>query len=81
MKGLAAVLGKATGPAAKLGPKPPPIEPVEEEEAEMPDTDASSETELATLAAEALAAGDTEAGAEALISTIKACLRSYGPKK
>lgn len=76
MKGLAAVLGKATGPAAKLGPKPPPIEPVEEE-AEMPETDASSETELATLAAEALAAGDTEAGAEALISTIKACVRNY----
>ncbi len=74
MKGLAAILGK--GSAAKLGPKPSPVEPVEEE---MPETDASSETELATLAAEALAAGDTEAGAEALLSTIKACLRSDGP--
>lgn len=77
MKGLAAILGK--GPAEKLGPKPP-TEPAEPLEPEQPETDASSETELATLAAEALAAGDTEAGAEALISTIKACIRSYGTK-
>lgn len=71
MKGLAAVLGK-TAPA---GPKPavPPVE-----EPEKPETDASSEAELAKLAAEAIAAGDTEAGAEALVSTIKACMASYG---
>lgn len=74
MKGLAEVLGTAT-----KGPKPPlPTEPAEPEK---PETDASSEMTFARLASEASAAGDHDAAAEALVSAIKACVSSYGPKK
>lgn len=71
MKGLALI----------MSPKKGPPEAAEPDGDEAPDDDAGgSEMEFARIAADAIAAGDKEAGAEALVKAIKACMGSYGPK-
>ncbi len=70
MKGLAAFMSKLG--AEKAAP--------EAEEAEEDET-GGSEMEFARIAADAFASGDKEAGAEALVKTIKACMSGYGPKE
>jgi hypothetical protein len=72
MKGLALIMG-----AAK---KPPPDEESAEDE-DSADDSGGSEMEFARIAADAFASGDKEAGAEALVKTIKACMGGYGPKE
>lgn len=72
MKGLAALLG-GKGPASKDA-KPSPFgdtipAPAPEEETE----ESSGALEFAKIASEAIAAGDHEAAADALVSMCKAC--------
>ncbi len=71
MKGLALIIG----PKAKAGPEK--SEPAEAEESEA----GGSEKEYARIASEAIADGDHEAASDALVSMVKACMGSYGPKK
>lgn len=67
MKGLAIALGlKPKGPKEDDG-----------EEAKESGS-GSSEKEYARLASEAIADGDHDAAADALVSLVKACTRSYG---
>jgi hypothetical protein len=76
MKGLALIMGMKP----KGGPKGPPVgaEPEEEEETEA--AAGGSETKFARIASEAIADGDHEAAASALVSMVKACMGSYGGK-
>ncbi len=73
-KGLALIL-------SSKAPKGPPAkdEPVE------PDADdaesGGSEKQYAKLASEAIADGDHEAAADALVSMVKSCMDAYGPKE
>lgn len=86
MKGLALILsGAKKGPMG--GAKPsmgPPSEPDADEVGGPPDADAddsgSSEMKYARIASEAIADGDHDAAADALVSMVKACMSSYGPK-
>lgn len=77
MKGLAIVLGKPKSEKPSPFGKP---EEEPEEEAEESET-GSSEKEFARLASEAIAAGDHDAAAEAIVGVVKACMRGYGPKE
>ena len=78
MKGLALVIGpKKAAPPKESGYSGP--EGPAEEETEASE-EGGSEKEYATLAAEAIAGGDTEAAADAMVSMVKACLRNYGGK-
>lgn len=74
MKGLAAILAPKEGKPSPFGkePKSDPMMPVAEEAEE-----AGSEVEFAKLASEAIAAGDHDAAADALVSLVKAC-KGYG---
>lgn len=67
MKGLAIALGQK------------PKGPVEEDsEKSKESASGGSEKEYARLASEAIADGDHDAAADALVSLVKACSRSYG---
>lgn len=81
MKGLALIMGMKPKGGAKAPPfgKPAPDKP-EAESAEAP-TEGGAEKEYARIAAEAIADGDTEAAADALVSMVKACMGSYGPEE
>jgi hypothetical protein len=81
MKGLL-LLAKPKGesPLAKSSSKPSMMGKPEdgpEEEAEESE-EGGSEVEFARLASEATASGDHDAAAKAIVSAIKACMRSYG---
>lgn len=70
MKGLALVL------SPKGPPKGDEAAPAEAKESAA----GGSEKEYARLASEAIADGDHDAAADALVSMVKACMGSYGPK-
>jgi hypothetical protein len=72
MKGLALILGKAGSPKGGAAEPEKPEAPEEKS--------GSSEREYARLASEAIADGDHDAAADALVSMVKACMGSYGPK-
>jgi hypothetical protein len=70
------------GLALVLSPKSPKAsEKDESEPATDEDEEGGSEKEYARLASESSAAGDHDAAADALVSMVKACMGSYGPKK
>ncbi len=80
MKGLALIMGMKPKGGAKAPPFGKPADEEPEEEAEASEG-GGSEKEYAKLAAEAIADGDTDAAADALVSMVKACMGSYGPTK
>lgn len=78
MKGLLAILGSKGPPKLGDSKEMPAKEPAED--AEESET-GSSEKEYARLASEAIADGDHDTAADALVSLVKACSRSYGGEK
>ncbi len=75
LKGLALIMSRKKGTPDEESP----------ENEDPADDEGGSEMEFARIAADAFASGDKEAGAEALIKTIKACMSSgasgYGDKE
>lgn len=87
MKGLALILGGAKkGPMGKMPMGPTSPEPDADEAGGAPDADADdsssggSEAKFARIASEAIADGDHDAAADALVSLVKSCMSSYGSK-
>ncbi len=75
MKGLALVLG-----APKGGSKPPGEPKSAPSMAAAEEDSGGSEKEFARIASEAIAAGDHDAAADALVSLVKAC-KGYGEEE
>lgn len=72
--------GGLKGLASFMSKKAPPAEEAAEDE-ESADDEGGSEMEFARIAVDAAHSGDTEAGAEALVKAIKACMSGYGGKE